>query len=93
MEKRANGNEKPSEKCFFSSLFPGPSPPLPGLFVLFLLEDIIPVNPRSTKIWRRLEICSLCSASQQNRVIKPTRASVGGGGGGGGEEPTRNNQY
>ena len=60
-----------------------------------LLYISIPVNPRSTKIWRRLEICSLCSASQQNCVIKPTFIASVGGGGGGGEsrrEITNNNK-
>ena len=31
-----------------------------GKLVLYFKS--IPVNPRSTKIWRRLEICSICSA-------------------------------
>ena len=50
---------------------------------------LIPVNPRSTKIWRRLQICSLCSAV----TAEPCHQAYiylglqWGGGGGGGTSP------
>ena len=59
------------------------SEPLGHLELIKFKHEYIPVNPRSTQIWRRLEIFRGAKQASEGRGIEAKfQASLGAGGGG-----------